>query len=90
MTAFTVWFDLQGRPGGNIYFAALQDGSEPFAEQGPQQQISVTIEVSIDPSFNQNVIDKYPSFEVNSADSIAGISTLMRKIVELSKRNAEV
>ena len=90
MTAFTVWCDLQGRPGGNIYFAALQDGSGAFAEQGPPQQISGTIQESIDPSFNRKEVDKYSSFEVNAADSIAGISILMRKKGELSKRNAEV
>ena len=90
VTAFTVWCDQQGRPAGNIYFGALQNSSGAFAAKGPRQRIAATIKDNIDPSFDRDAIEKYPSFAIESEDAIDGIIFLLREIIQLSICDAEV
>ena len=89
-TAFTVWCDQQGRPAGNLYFGALQNSSRAFSERGPRQRIATTIKDNIDPSFDRDAIEKYPSFAIESEDAIDGIIFLLREIIQLSIRDADV
>lgn len=90
VTAFTVWRDQQGRPAGNLYFGALQNSSGAFADRGPRQRIAATIKNNIDPSFDRDAIEKYPSFAIDSEKAIDGIILLLREIMELSMRDADV
>jgi len=89
-TALTVWCDQQGRPGGNLYFGTLQNSSAAFAEKEPRQRIAATIRDKIDPSFDCDAIDKYPSFSIDSENAIDGITLLLHEIMELSMRDASV
>lgn len=88
VTAFTIWHDGHGMPGGNVYFGALKSKSETFARPDVRRRMALMVRNSIDPAFDPDAIDQYPSFEMGSAQAVSAVIGLMHEIVQLADENS--